>query len=103
MKNYYVYFLVNKTNEVMYVGVTNNLERRLHEHKETIVKSFSSDYRTFKLVYYEIFDDPLNAITREKQIKKWRRSKKDFLVNTQNPEWLDLSEEWYKPDPSATG
>ncbi len=87
----------------MYVGITNNLERRLYEHREHIVKGFSSNYRTFKLVYYEIFNDPVNAISREKQIKRWRRSKKDFLVNRKNPEWLDLSEEWYKPDPSATG
>lgn len=96
-------FLVNKTNEVMYVGISNNIERRLYEHRHGMMKGFSSDYRTFKLVYYEIFNDPVNAISREKQIKRWRRSKKDFLVNSQNPDWLDLSEEWYKPDPSATG
>lgn len=102
MSDYYVYFLTNKTNEVMYVGVTHNLERRLHEHREGAADSFSKKYRTHKLVYLEVFTDPASAIAREKQIKKWRRDKKDSLVTLQNPDWLDLSEEWYEPDPSAS-
>ncbi len=101
MSDYYVYFLTNKTNDVLYVGVTNNLERRLGEHRSGNADAFSKKYRTFNLVYFEIFSDPENAIIREKQIKKWRRDKKDTLVKLQNPDWFDLSEEWYKPDPSA--
>lgn len=103
MAGYYMYFLTNKTNEVMYVGVTNNLERRLYEHRHGIIEGFSKKYRTHKLVYYEVFDDPANAILREKQIKNWRRSKKDYLVTLKNADWKDLSQGWYKPDPSATG
>ena len=102
MSDYYVYFLTNKTNEVLYIGVTNNLERRLYEHREGTADSFSKKYRTHKLVYFEAFSDPVNAITREKQLKRWRREKKDTLVKLQNPDWLDLSEEWYDPDPSAS-
>ncbi len=101
MSDYYVYFLTNKTNDVLYVGVTNNLERRLYEHREGLADSFTKKFRINKLVYFEIFSDPTNAITREKQIKRWRRDKKNHLVNLQNPDWFDLSEEWYKPDPSA--
>ena len=103
MAGYCVYFLTNKNNEVMYVGITNDLERRLYEHRHGITKGFSQKYRTHKLVYYEIFDDPANAILREKQIKNWRRSKKDYLVTLKNPDRKDLSQDWYKPDPSATG
>ena len=102
MPDYYVYFLTNKTNEVLYVGVTNNLERRLYEHRQGNADAFSKKYRTFKLVYFEIFSDPATAISREKQIKRWRRNKKDNLVKLQNPDWLDVSEEWYRPDPSAS-
>lgn len=100
MSDYFVYFLTNKTNDVLYVGGTNNLERRcLYEHREGIADSFSKKYRTHKLVYFEIFSDPENAIAREKQIKNWRRDKKDYLVHLKNPDWFDLAEEWYRPDP----
>jgi putative endonuclease len=103
MADYYVYFLANKTNDVLYVGITNNLERRLYEHKQGTADAFSKKYRTHKLVYFEIFSDPENAIAREKQIKRWRRDKKDHLVKLQNPDWFDLSDQWYGPDPSASG
>lgn len=102
MKDYYVYFLTNKTNEVLYVGFTNNIERRLAEHTESKTNGFSHKYRTFKLVYVEVFSNPNDAIAREKQIKNWRRSKKNFLIKQQNPEWLDLSQQWYQPEPSAS-
>ncbi len=72
-----------------------------YEHREGLADSFTKKFRINKLVYFEIFSDPTNAITREKQIKRWRRDKKNHLVNLQNPDWFDLSEEWYKPDPSA--
>jgi putative endonuclease len=79
------------------------LERRLFEHKEGQVEGFTQQYKAHKLVYFEIFDDPENAIMREKQIKNWSRKKKDFLIHQQNPKWDDLSVDWYKSsDPSAS-
>lgn len=95
MKNYYVYITTNWNKKVMYIGVTNNLERRNSEHKTGEIKGFSQKYWAGKLVYYEVFGDIEAAIMREKEIKKWRREKKDNLVKTLNPEWKDLSEEWY--------
>ena len=92
-KQYYIYFITNWTSEIIYTGVTSNLQKRIYEHKYKVVKGFSRQYKLSKLVYYEIFDDPENAILREKQIKKWRRDKKDFLVNQMNPEWRDLYDE----------
>ncbi|HEY4698495.1 MAG TPA: GIY-YIG nuclease family protein [Gallionella sp.] len=91
-KNYYVYLLTNWNNRVMYVGVTNNLERRIYEHKNKLVKGFTEKYNVNKLVYFEVTGDVMAAIAREKEIKKWRREKKDALVNATNPEWVDLSE-----------
>ncbi len=102
MSNYYVYILTNKTDAVLYIGVTNNLERRLYEHREGITGGFSSKYKTYKLIYFEIFSDSVNAITREKQLKNWRRDKKDYLIDLQNPEWIDLSERWYEIDSSIS-
>jgi putative endonuclease len=93
-KRYYVYLLTNWNNRVMYVGVTNNLERRLYEHKNKLVKGFTQKYNVHKLVYYEETPDVSSAITREKEIKKWRREKKNKLVVAVNPEWNDLSAEW---------
>lgn len=91
MKSYYVYILTNWNNSVMYIGVTNNLERRLYEHKNKLVKGFSTKYNTDKLVYCEETPDVSAAIAREKQLKSWRREKKDNLVTIGNPEWKDLS------------
>jgi len=91
-KSYYVYLLTNWNNRVMYVGVTNNLERRIYEHKNKLVKGFTEKYNVNKLVYFEVTGDVMAAIAREKEIKKWRREKKDALVNATNPEWVDLSE-----------
>jgi len=78
----------------MYVGVTNNLEKRIYEHKNKLVKGFTEKYNVHKLVYYEESNDIMAAIEREKEIKKWRREKKDYLVNQANSEWKDLSSEW---------
>jgi putative endonuclease len=78
----------------MYVGMTNNLERRVYEHKHKLVKGFTSKYNVNKLVYFEQFSDAQAAIAREKEIKKWRREKKNNLVNASNPKWKDLSLEW---------
>ncbi len=78
----------------MYLGVTNNLERRLYEHKNKLVNGFSEKYNVNKLVYFEETQDVTVAIAREKEIKKWRREKKNQLVNRMNPNWKDLSSEW---------
>ena len=95
-KTYYVYLLTNWNDKVMYVGVTNNLERRLYEHKNKLVEGFTQKYNVNKLVYFDTTTDVLAAIGREKQIKKWRREKKNQLVVEMNPEWKDLSLEWGK-------
>ena len=78
----------------MYVGVTNNLERRLYEHKNKLVKGFTGKYNVNKLVYFEETQDVTAAIAREKEIKKWRREKKNQLVNRMNLNWKDLSSGW---------
>ena len=88
---YYVYILTNKSNRVLYIGVTNNLVRRIFEHKEKMVDGFTARYNIDKLVYYEVTNDVKVAIEREKQLKKWARSKKDWLIQQQNPLWKDLS------------
>ena len=89
-KNYCVYLITNKHNTVLYTGVTNNLTRRIFEHKNKLAKGFSSKYNLTKLVYYEIFDNPETAIKREKAIKNLLRRKKDDLINNSNAEWKDL-------------
>jgi putative endonuclease len=78
----------------MYIGVTNNLERRLSEHKNKLLEGFSKKYNLNKLVYFEWTDNIESAIGREKEIKKWRREKKNRLVESTNPEWKDLSLKW---------
>ena len=89
-KNYYVYLMTNKNNTVIYTGVTNDLIRRVYEHKNKLVEGFTKRYNVVKLVYYEIFDNPEIAITREKQIKAGSRKKKIALINSINPQWQDL-------------
>jgi putative endonuclease len=89
-KKYYVYIMTNKSNHVLYTGVTNNIARRVWEHKTKIVHGFTSRYNVDKLVYYEACDDPYAAIGREKQIKGGSRQKKLDLVNHVNAEWKDL-------------
>jgi putative endonuclease len=87
---YYVYILTNWNNRVMYVGVTNDLARRLYEHKNKLVKGFTSRYNVHKLVYFEQTTDVYAAIAREKEIKAWRREKKNRLVESKNPNWEEL-------------
>jgi putative endonuclease len=79
---------------VLYVGVTNNLERRVFEHKNKMIPGFTSKYNVTSLVYFEDTPDVNSAIAREKQIKRWRRSKKVFLIERKNSSWNDLSEHW---------
>ncbi len=88
--NYYVYILTNKNDTVLYTGVTNNLIRRVHEHKSKLASGFTKRYNVNKLVYYEIASNPQSAIAREKQIKGMVRKKKIALINNMNPEWKDL-------------
>ena len=94
MDLYYVYILTNKNDRVMYIGVTNNLERRLYEHKQELVEGFTKKYHVHKLVYFEQTSDIRSAIQREKELKGWLRAKKNALVETMNPTWRDLSEDW---------
>jgi len=93
-RTYYVYLLTNWNNKVIYVGITNDLERRIYEHKEKFVKGFTEKYNVNKLVYYEQTPDINAALNREKEIKKWRREKKNRLVVNTNPQWRDLSEDF---------
>jgi putative endonuclease len=98
-RTFYVYLLASKSRR-LYVGVTNNLERRLFEHKSKLVDGFTKQYNIDRLVYFEQTTDVLSAIAREKQIKGWSRSKKICLVEAGNRSWEDLSAEWYKADSS---
>ncbi len=91
-KQYYVYIMTNKEDDVLYTGVTNDLKRRVYEHKNKLAEGFTKKYNVIKLVYYEVFEDIENAILREKQIKGGPRRKKVQLVNSMNEEWHDLYE-----------
>ena len=93
---YYVYILTNQSNKVLYTGITNNLERRVYEHRVKLIKGFTSKYNINKLVYYDSTTDVNSAIAREKQIKGWNRQKKIDLITGVNPQWVDLSEGWYE-------
>jgi len=95
MRQYYVYIMTNWNNKVLYIGVTGHLQWRVYEHKNKLVKGFTSKYNVNKLVYYEEYQYIEDAIRREKQLKRWRRSKKEWLINNMNPQWNDLSSEWY--------
>ncbi len=88
--NYYIYIMASSSG-TLYLGVTNNLKRRIYEHKLGLVEGFSKKYKCTKVVYYEEFKDVKEAIAREKQLKNWRREKKEFLIKTINPTWKDLS------------
>ena len=89
-RSYYVYIMANKHNTVLYTGITNDLIRRVSEHKEKLVGGFTKRYNVSKLVYFEVFEDPIETITREKQLKAGPRSKKGHLVSRSNPDWRDL-------------
>jgi len=92
MKTYYIYLMTNWNNKVLYTGMTNDLKRRVYEHKNKLVKGFTEKYNISKLVYFEETNDVYTALTREKEIKKWRREKKNQLVIKANPQWEDLCE-----------
>ncbi len=94
MNKYYVYILANKTNSVLYIGVTNDLRRRLYEHKNKLIEGFTSKYNVNKLVYFEETSDVKAAIQREKNLKKWKRQWKNELIEKLNPDYKDLSDEW---------
>ena len=92
--SYFVYILANWNHSVLYIGVTNDLQRRVYEHRQELVEGFTKKYHVHKLVYYEQTGDVKAALAREKQLKGWRREKKEALVETMNPDWNDLSETW---------
>jgi len=93
MKEYFVYILTNKYNTVLYIGVTNDLLRRVYEHKNKLADGFSAKYNLTKLVYFEIYRDSLIAIQREKSLKNLLRSKKKEIIKKDNPNWKDLYDE----------
>lgn len=92
---YYVYILASKRNGTLYTGVTNDLLKRIHQHKHDQIEGFTKRYRVHSLVYYEITSDIVAAIAREKQIKTWRRSWKLNLIEASNPEWRDLYDDLF--------
>ena len=94
MQIYYVYILSNYTNSTLYIGVTNDLKRRIYEHKNKLISEFSSKYNVNKLVYFEETTDIKSAIQREKNLKKWKREWKDELIKKNNPSFYDLSKEF---------
>jgi putative endonuclease len=94
VKNYYVYIMASKSG-TLYVGITSDIRKRVYEHKSHLVPGFTDKYDVDRLVYFEVIGDSISAIEREKQIKKWRRQKKVALIDTANPEWNDLSQDWY--------
>ena len=90
--------LTNITNKVLYVGVTNNLERRVYEHKHKNIEGFTAKYNVHKLVYFEETNDVNAALAREKQIKGWKRDRKNRIIEEDNPDWRDLSKGWYEEE-----
>ena len=102
MKTLYVYMMSNRSRVVLYIGVTNDLAARVWQHQHSAVAGFTTRYKVDRLVYYELYERPHDAIDREKELKAWRRSKKNALVETLNPKWADLSATLVQPmrDPS---
>ena len=90
---YYVYILADQNNRTLYIGVTDNLSRRLYEHRSKQIDGFTKKYHICKLVYFEEYSEVEEAIAREKQLKRWTRRKKDMIIMTQNPYWEDFGEE----------
>lgn len=100
-KHYYVYFMSSNNNSALYIGVTDDIERRVNEHKSGLIPGFTQKYYCSKLVYYEEYSDIDEAISREKQLKKWIRKKKDNLILEKNPTFKDLSMEFILADSST--
>ncbi|MDO8589474.1 MAG: GIY-YIG nuclease family protein [Armatimonadota bacterium] len=94
MRQFYVYMMTNR-NKTLYTGFTNDLRRRVYEHRLSLIPGFTSRYRMDQLVYFEVFADAKSAIAREKEIKGWTRAKKIALIESANPHWEDLAETWY--------
>ncbi len=90
MKQYYVYILASKKNGTLYIGVTNNLLKRVYEHKNNLIEGFTKKYSVHNLVYYEVYSNIYDAIAREKRMKKWKRKWKIELIEKSNPQWMDL-------------
>ena len=95
MQMYYLYILTNKNGSVMYIGMTNDLTRRIHEHRLELVDGFTKRYHVHKLVYVEEYLDPNEAVARERQLKGWTRMKKNRLVETMNPTWDELGDDLF--------
>lgn len=95
MNKFYVYIMTNLSN-TLYVGITNNLERRIYEHKHELLPGFTNRYKIHRLIYFEEFCDVYSAIQREKQIKGWVRRKKIVLIDSINPQWIDLTQDWFE-------
>jgi len=93
MNSYYVYILASRKNGTLYVGVTNDLVRRAYDHKSNVIQGFTEKYRVHNLVYYESYTDVRDALTREKRLKKWKRQWKINLIESDNPDWIDLYEQ----------
>ena len=98
MKAFYVYMMTNRWKNVLYTGVTNDLVRRVWQHRKRVKEGFTKKYNCDQLVYLEWYQDVRQAIERETQIKKWSRAKKNALIASLNPEWRDLSDEWFVPE-----
>lgn len=94
VRQYYLYILSNKYNGTLYIGVTNDLERRMFEHKNKLIEGFTKKYSLYRLVYFETFQYVNDAIKREKNMKKWKRQWKIDLIEKENPNWSDLSKDW---------
>ena len=102
-KQYYVYMMSNRKNGTLYVGVTSDIEKRVWEHKNKVIKGFTEKYNLQNLVYFEIFNDPYNAIKREKRLKFYLRKWKIDLIEKENPNWLDLYKDFYRSFGQAEG
>ena len=91
---FYVYIITNDSNKVLYIGITNNLHRRIYEHKNKLIEGFTKKYNLTKLIYLEYSNNSKDAISREKQLKNWHRNWKNDLISKFNPEWIDLSDQF---------
>ncbi len=94
MNRYFIYFMISNNRSALYIGVTNNIQRRIFEHKQHAIDGYTKKYNCVNLVYFEETSSIEDAIAREKQLKKWGRNKKNALVESMNPNWVDLSLDW---------
>jgi len=99
---YCVYMMQSTSRHALYIGMTSNLRKRVWQHKNHRYEGFTDDYNCTRLMYWESFDDVTNAINREKQLKRWRRQKKQWLITRKNPHWKDLAADWYEAEPGMT-